>query len=445
MTAVCGTGRRRVAIVLAVGAGALLLSAPAASGDVERKRFFFSRAEGTPSQVFFKRAGVRLTGTCASGLETSVSVASRSDNAMVHLNGQGNEGLSAAEDNDFDNGELIEILSALGLDGEFDSGQIVFSRPNGVHVTIDWATIENTNGAPADHRCMFFGAAQVAAPGRDPRTRKRIDFRADARRGKTVLTTGGLRLRATCGFGHELDVVAKTEVDHAVVHANGQGPLGADYTGVNNLRVHRQFAFLSALGTDTAQTGQLIYANPKGTVVTVDWLVEDVDAYAGRFGCAFVGTARVLRRDDPDRAWFAPKRSRPILVPRASSRGVPAPDFQTFHKRGPFSLIAGCSDESAGWDHNLDALAAYSRRGGMAGNEQSLTDDGIVGSSAFFASAGPLLETPSDNSGHAVMFTADGAVMSVDWLGQEDNAFGTQTLRRKCLIAGTTDLFRAPG
>jgi hypothetical protein len=357
---------------------------------------------------------------------------------MVHLNGQGFDapGFGAAEENDFDSGDAISLLDAVGLDGDFDSGQIVFSRPNGVHVTVDWGALENMNGAPADYRCTFVGSAQIASPGRDPKARKRIDFRADVGRGRGILRAGGLRLRARCYPGGELDVVAK-------IHANGQGT-SAPYAWDNNLRVGQRFAFLAALGTDSAQTGQLIYANPKGTVVTADWLVEDLDPYEGRRDCAFVGTARVVRKGDTDRAWFAPMRTKPIIVPRAAPRGVPAPDFRTFHKRGPFSLIGGCSTVTELYDHSLDVYAAYGRAGGFTGNEQSRTGINQTGSTAVFQSSGPLLETPSDNSGHAAMFTTDGAIMTVDWLAQERTAFGTKKLRRKCLFAGTTEFFRAP-
>ena len=131
-----------------------------------------------------------------------------------------------------DEGETFNLMAALGLDAHFDAGQIVFSRANGATRRSTGERSRTPTGSRPTHRCEVFGIAEVATRGRDQRTRKRIDFRAEERKRKAVLNRGPAPPGAVPGGRRAAGVTAGTGVDHAVLHANGQGGATTSYAGV---------------------------------------------------------------------------------------------------------------------------------------------------------------------------------------------------------------------
>jgi hypothetical protein len=417
-----------------------------ASARVVKAPVFYLGTQGTADvSPFFQLGGLRLTGACAPAADPvpSIQVASGAANAMVHVNAQGPMALAYTEDDDLDTGASFSLFPSLGIAGNFIGGQLMYSRPNGRHVTITWGRTQALEfGQP--ERCAFYGIARVARGGKDPRTRKRVDFRAEPGAATRALAAGGLTLRARCTGAGRMGVVARTAIDHAVLHANVQGASANAFAGDTNLRNGERFNLFRRLGggrDDSA--GQIVYVNPKGTVVSIDWLAEEADAYGGGRQCAFVGTARVAKKRSRERAYFARKRSKPFLVPRAGARGVPAPDYQRFLRRSPFELLGACARPPDG-NPGLYGLAGVDAAGAGMAAEQAAAGDEVRGGSTASGSTFSLLQAPTRSAGHAAFMTTSGALFTTSWLAQQRVAFGKPARRKLCLLAGTTERIAAP-
>ena len=431
----------------AIAICALLIAAPDAASRVVKAPVFYIAPENTAdTDPFFQRAGLRLTGACADGGDNpvpTITVTSGADNAMVHVNAQAPMALAYAEDDDFDQGDSFSLFGSLGINAAFVGGQLVFSRPDGRHVTVTWGRTPALElGQP--QRCALFGIARIASRGRDPRTRKRIDFRAGEGAKKRVLRAGGLALRARCTDAGRLGVVARTGVDHSVLGANVQAASFNDVAVDGNLREREGVDLFGRLGggRDDA-VGQLVYANPRGSVVSVDWLAEEADAYGGRRACAFVGTARITGERSRERLYFARRRSRPFLTPRQGARGVPAPDYERVLSQPPFELFAACAHPQGG-DGRLFGRAAVAAAGAAVGAEQAAAEAEIMGGTSALGSSFLLLSAPTRSVGHAAAMTTTGAMFATSWLAQQHVALGKPARRKLCLLAGTTERIPAP-
>ena len=287
-------------VVLVLGLE-LALASSAAAG-VSKAKVLYRATAAAAETTFFDRAGLQLAGSCAAGGETAIAVRSSTDDAMLFINGQGQEGPAAFGTQDVGAGTEFNLLTVLGLDGGFDAGQIIFSRLDGRHVTIDWSAYERTP-FPGESQCAFWGIATIAGRGGKQSQRRVIDFRAVDGREKTVLDAKGLRLRASCLGGRCRRRPHRCRPRHPGVDSQ---ELSEHYAGDENLGRGERFNLFPRLGsTGQLDTGELIYANPKGSVVSVDWLARSNGAYGGQRHCAFVGTARVLGKGARDRAFFA--------------------------------------------------------------------------------------------------------------------------------------------
>jgi hypothetical protein len=433
-----------------VAAVALLVAASPASGAVSKAKIRYVAPTGGSEQTVFDRDGLQIVGGCAPGGDTHIALRGTRDNSMLFVNGQGGESIGAVGQPGFNSGSAVFLPAILLLDGSFDAGQILFSRPNGTHITIDWAMHEDGLFPPAN-QCGFWGVATIAKPGgRNRGTRRRIDFRSDAsRKGKTVLKAKGLKLKASCRGGN-LGVVARTGADHTVVHANAQG-LTEHYAGDENLRTNERFRLIKRLGLtagDALDSGQLIYATPRGAVVSVDWIARSNGAYgtgtkggragtpgAPRFDCAFVGTARALGKRARDRAWFARRRPEP---PAGAGRGSTPIPLTPFFQRSPFGLSGGCA-EAEGTSRILRVNGTIGEAGAFVGAEQAAAGDAVSGASAAGGNTSSALTISDHAAGHTAFVGAGGAVLSVDWLAEERQAFGAGKRRKRCLFAGTTE------
>ena len=120
----------------------------------------------------------------------------------------------------------------------------------------------------------------------------RVDFRAGVGASAEILNLDGLVLRASCGTGGNLDLRADTSVPHSVIHVEwnrdpGNAPF---YRQDNNLNPGDSFSVLSQ-GNDDSSQGTLTYSSPTGGDVSVTFLAEEGDAFAGATPCLFAGTA----------------------------------------------------------------------------------------------------------------------------------------------------------
>jgi hypothetical protein len=101
----------------------------------------------------------------------------------------------------------------------------------------------------------------------------------------TILTLGGLILRAACSSGGDLSVEARSTQDNARLHAAFTSDAGAQYSEDDDLDATDDFDFLSAEDDDVA--GTLVYRSPTGaSVVTATFLSEQY-SIAGVNRCQF--------------------------------------------------------------------------------------------------------------------------------------------------------------
>jgi hypothetical protein len=121
----------------------------------------------------------------------------------------------------------------------------------------------------------------------------RVDFRAAAGTALTdILNLGGLILRASCGAGPDLDVRADTTVLNSTIHVSwNRDPANQPfYRDDNDFDPGDSFAIMSA-GNDDRVQGTLVYSSPAGSHVSVNFLAEEANAFAGTVNCLFAGTA----------------------------------------------------------------------------------------------------------------------------------------------------------
>jgi hypothetical protein len=107
----------------------------------------------------------------------------------------------------------------------------------------------------------------------------------------TILTLGGLILRAACSSGGDLSVDARSTLDNARLHAGFVSDTGAQYSEDDDLDATDDFDFLSAEDDDVA--GTLVYRSPTGTsVVTATFMAEQY-SIAGVNRCQFAASVIV--------------------------------------------------------------------------------------------------------------------------------------------------------
>jgi hypothetical protein len=109
----------------------------------------------------------------------------------------------------------------------------------------------------------------------------------------TILTLGGLILRAACSSGGDVSVEARSTLDNARLHAGFISDTGAQYSEDDDLDATDDFDFLSAEDDDVA--GTLVYRSPTGTsVVTLSFMSEQY-SIAGTNRCQFAAGAVVAQ------------------------------------------------------------------------------------------------------------------------------------------------------
>lgn len=419
-------------IALAFAAAALSLPAPAGAETTGERVYFRELATSSKPEVetFFSEGGLRLRGSCATDVSTvdfTLQAATTVDNVQVYFNGQ-QDGTSAAYEADgFDTMDGVGITDFLNMD-ENAVGQIVYSRPDGRHVTVHWYALEDPLFDP--DRCLFVGSAQVAKPGPGgPLSRERIDFRADAGTPReTILDARGLELNARCTDTSSLVVEARTATDHATIHTNSQHVTGVGtddpyYADDNDFRPGERLNLTNAILAHDSNGGQIVYATPGGAVVTADWGAEEGAYGEADRDCAFYGSARSLGPDAADRFDY---------------RGAAGSPREKFYDRGGVRLRGRCGNPASLFvDLVIGAPLHF-------GNAIQLAPDAIDASSfgATKLGASALAVNSVDRAaGHAVYVDANRDVHTFDWLGEELNAFGGGP---DCAFLGSAEYFPRP-
>jgi hypothetical protein len=105
----------------------------------------------------------------------------------------------------------------------------------------------------------------------------------------TVLTFGGLILRAACSSGGDTTISARSTLDNARVHVIGADDTGVVYREDDDLDAGSDFDVLGAQDDDVA--GTVVYRSPTGSsVVTVSFLAEEY-SLSGIARCDFSAAA----------------------------------------------------------------------------------------------------------------------------------------------------------
>jgi hypothetical protein len=129
------------------------------------------------------------------------------------------------------------------------------------------------------------GAAGPAGPGA-----AKLGFDAPANTPVgTILTFGGLILRAACAASGDMSVSARSTLDNARMHVAGVDDTGAFYREDDDLDAGSDYDVLGADDDDVA--GTIVYRTPTGSgTVSVSFLGEEY-SIAGVARCQFAGTA----------------------------------------------------------------------------------------------------------------------------------------------------------
>jgi hypothetical protein len=133
------------------------------------------------------------------------------------------------------------------------------------------------------------GAIGPAGPGA-----AKLGFDAPANTpAATILTFGGLILRAACSSAGDMTVSARSTLDNARVHVAGVDDTAAFYREDDDLDASTDYDVLGSSDDDTA--GTIVYRAPTGTTtVTVSFLAEEY-SIAGVSRCQFAGTGVVAQ------------------------------------------------------------------------------------------------------------------------------------------------------
>lgn len=129
------------------------------------------------------------------------------------------------------------------------------------------------------------GATGPAGPGAS-----KIAFDAPANTATaTILTFGGLILRAACSSAGDMSVSARSTLDNARLHVAGIDDSGAFYREDDDLDAGSDSDVLGSDDDDVA--GTIVYRTPTGSgTVSVSFLGEEY-SIAGVARCQFAGTA----------------------------------------------------------------------------------------------------------------------------------------------------------
>jgi len=109
----------------------------------------------------------------------------------------------------------------------------------------------------------------------------------------TILTFGGLILRAACSSAGDSTISARSTLDNARLHVAAIDDTAAFYREDDDLDASSDFDVLGASDDDVA--GTIVYRSPTGsTTVSVAFLAEEY-SIAGVSRCQFAGTAVVAQ------------------------------------------------------------------------------------------------------------------------------------------------------
>jgi hypothetical protein len=431
-------GRRlRLGIGLALCV-ALLTAIP---GSALGARVNYRAVSDSPETKFFDQGGLQLRGECQSGAELLVSARSTVDDALIHYNLQNLEpSFASGFDNDFDAGvsdeeDLQAFLAAGGFGLDSAVGQIVYAKPGGTNVTVDFMVEEEGEGGllGSGKNCVFTGHARVLSTG----DADRVNFRtsADPAGEQTFFSRGGLQLveddEGNCSGGDQ-NTRARTTVADAMFGNFDQYTDDEDATDAVDASIEPNFDMGEAnervLFDDNNSANHLVYARSGGKNVTVDWAAEEDGSglFGGTKSCAFVGSARVAESGSPHRVNF---------------RTDGEEDLTTFFQYGGLRLRGSCEPGS---ELEVEAKTSYDDAIIHVNYQEPATGHHFDESDGFdIGDVRPIFGDASVIGGNAeaggqILYSRPGGVnVTVDWMAEEDGfpLGGTKA----CAFVGTAE------
>jgi hypothetical protein len=406
-----------------------MLLAPA-TASASNERVNYRAADNSPDDTFFAKGGLELTGSCDSG-NLSVIASTTVGDALIHYNAQAGSP-TAAFDNDFETTESHDIVG--DLDAQDSAiGQIVFAKPGGVNVTIDWLSEEEGPFFGSDKNCVFTGHARKAPNDMEGRVNLRTN--AGVGQDNIFFQRSGLQLvqagAASCAASGTTEVSARSTVANAMIGDYGQYTNDPDTVDSDATDHDPNFdigigdeMFLSDAGSmDQNSSGHLVYARSGGTNVTVDYAAEEgPPVLFGDKNCVFVGSTRVAESGSSNRVNFRPTGDAPLAK---------------FFQLGGLKLRAQCSSSemtvTAKTAHD-DAMIHWGYQfpnNGDNGNENDIfattDEEEIYGAGSLDGSLG----------GQIVYSRPGGVNVTVDFMAEEnDLPFDGD---RPCAFVGTAE------
>jgi hypothetical protein len=136
------------------------------------------------------------------------------------------------------------------------------------------------------------GAQGVAGPAGPGAAKLAYDVPANTP-AATILTFGGLILRAACSTAGDATISARSTLDNARLHVAAVDDTASFYREDDDLDASSDFDVLGASDDDVA--GTIVYRSPTGsTMVSASFLAEEY-SIAGVSRCQFAGTAVVAQ------------------------------------------------------------------------------------------------------------------------------------------------------
>lgn len=407
-----GTRRNALRYLSLIACAAAALLAPA-TASASNERVNYRAAADSADATFFARGGLELTGSCDSGA-LSVIAKTSVDHALIHYNSQGGDTSFASDfDNDFNTGEQHDIVADLAA-SDSAIGQIVYAKPGGVNVTIDWMAEEDDLNVHQD--CIFTGHARKAPNDMEGRVNLRTN--AGVGQDNIFFERSGLRLvqagAASCAASGTTEVSARTTVGDAMIGDYGQytndgdtvDAVVADHDPNFDVGIGDEMFLSDAGSMDQNSSGHLVYARSGGTNVTIDYAAEE--GPPARFGdknCVFVGSTRVAESGSPNRVNFRPTGDAPL-----------AKFFELGGLKLKGECLSGQLRVTAKTAYN-GAILHWSYQSPSTGEDYDEVD-GVLDSGGEQEIYGP--STQDGSEGGQIAYSRPGGVnVTVDWMGEE--------------------------
>jgi len=270
---------------------------------------------GTGPKLVFDRGGLSVRAECTPDGQLEVMARSSTSAAALQLNSQSGQNEAADPTHAAYQLESMPDEVTLTPGPEFADnavGQLIYARPK-VVVSIDWLAEEDVNSVGGTKDCAFAGIARVAGADSQRRVFNRtVAPAALARRARgggpvnesfPVFSLGGMEFRGTCewtqgvpGTTH-VNLYPSSTTDDATLYANSQSDVGEDAAPETGFAFDNDFDDLgdlplrSAFGEDDELSGQLIFVNPDGRVLSMDFLADRDELFDRR--CTFAATAEL--------------------------------------------------------------------------------------------------------------------------------------------------------